>query len=96
MPIKVMFQAETTLNGRIFADDIFKVIVLNESFFYFDSIFTEVNGSVGNSLACVQVIHWGQTGDKPLSVQVMTEFTDASYIYTYIHYLAAVIELIMG
>ena len=46
-------------NGRHFADDIFKCIVLNEKYV--------PKGPIDLKRALVQVMAWRRTGDKPLS-----------------------------
>ena len=65
--------------AAIFADDIFKCILLNEN----DKIPIQISlklvpGSpIDNKLKFVQVMAWRQPGDKPLPEQMMTQFTDA-------------------
>ena len=36
-----------------------------------------LNGPIGNNPALVQIMTWCQTGDKPLSESMLTQFTDA-------------------
>ena len=52
-----------------FADEIFKVILLNENPCIFIPISVKFvpHGPNNNSPALVQIMHWGWTGDKPLS-----------------------------
>ena len=60
-------------NGRLFPDDIFKYIFLNENL----SIMTKISlkfvpeGWFNKIAALVQIIAWHQPGDKPLSEPMM-------------------------
>ena len=62
-----------------FADNIFKSIFLNKN----GRILIQISlkfvprSSNDNKSALVQVMAWRQTGDKPLSEQMLTQFTDA-------------------
>ena len=66
-----------------FADDIFKRIFLNKN----GRILIQISlkfvprSSNDNKSALVQVMAWRQTGDKPLSEQMLTQFTD-TYIWS--------------
>ena len=61
------------------ADDIFKCILLNEK----DRIPIQISLKlvpripIDNKPALVQVMAWRRTGDKPLPVPMMMQFTDA-------------------
>ena len=65
--------------AAIFADDIFKCILLNEN----DKIRIQISlklvpGSpIDNNPSLVQVMGWRLTGDKPLPEPVLIQFTDA-------------------
>ena len=60
-------------NGRLFADDIFKCIFLNEN----ASIVIKISlkfvpkGPINNIPALVQILAWRRPGDKPLSEPMM-------------------------
>ena len=56
-------------NGRLFADDIFKYIFLNEKFLRIlirISLTFVPGGQIDNNSASVSVMAWHRTGDKPL------------------------------
>ena len=55
--------------GAILEDDIFKRIFLNEKFV--------PKSPIDNKPALVQVMAWCQTGDKPLTEPMITQFIDA-------------------
>ena len=65
--------------AAILADDSFKCIFLNEN----DGILIPLSlkfiprSPINNKPALVQVMAWRQTGDKPLSEPMLTQFTDA-------------------
>ena len=65
--------------ATILADDIFKCIFLNE----IDKIPIQLSlkfvprSPIDNKPALVQVMAWSRTGDKPLPVPMLTQFTDA-------------------
>ena len=54
--------------AAILADDIFKCIFMNEKFCISIKISLKFvpNGQIDNKSALVEVMAWGQTGDKPL------------------------------
>ena len=64
--------------ATILADNIFKLIFLNEN----DIILIQISlkfvprSPIDNKPALVQVMAWRRTGDKPLPEPVMTQFTD--------------------
>ena len=59
-------------NGRHFADDIFKCILLNESFFLFKIFLKFVPEGPSHTIpALVQIMAWRRPGDKPLSEPMM-------------------------
>ena len=59
-------------NGHHFPVDIFKCIFVNEKI-----CILIPNGPNDNKSALVQVMAWRQTGDKPLSEPILTQFNDA-------------------
>ena len=65
-------------NGRDFADDTFKHILMNESFFVSIPISLKFvpKGPIDNKAALVQVMAWRRTGDKPLPEPMRTQFAD--------------------
>ena len=60
-------------NGRHFADDIFKCIILNENVWIPIKISLEFvpKGPINNIPALVQIMAWRRPGDKPLSEPMM-------------------------
>ena len=58
-------------NGRLFADDIFKWIFLNENVWIKISLKFIPQGPINNIPALVQIMVWRQPGDKPLFGPVM-------------------------
>ena len=60
-------------NGRHFADDTFKCIVLNENVWIPITIWLGFvpKGSINNIPALVQIMVWRRPGDKPLSEPLM-------------------------
>ena len=68
-----------TQNGRHFADDMFKWIFLNENVWIPIEISLKFvpKGPINNIPALIQKMAWRQTGDKPLSEPMMTQFNDA-------------------
>ena len=65
-------------NGRLFADDIFRCIFVNEKFCILIKISKFVpNGPIDNNPALVQIMAWRRIGDKPLSEPMLARFTDA-------------------
>ena len=65
------------LNGRHFADDIFKRIFLNENILVPIKISLKFvpKGPINNIPALVQVMAWRRPGDKPLSEPMMVNST---------------------
>ena len=61
-------------SGRIFADDIFKCIFLNENIWISIDISLKFipNGQINNFPALVQIMAWRLPGDKPLSESMIT------------------------
>ena len=61
-------------NGRIFADDIFKLIFFNENIWISIKISSKFvpNCPINNKSSLVQVMTWRRTGDEPLPVTMMT------------------------
>ena len=65
--------------AAILADDIFKCNFLNEN----DKIPIQISvkffprSPIDNKPALVQVMAWHQTGDKPLPVSMLAQFTEA-------------------
>ena len=66
-------------NGRHFADDIFKCIFLNENAWISLKISLKFvpRVQINNNPAMVQKMAWRQTGNKPLSEPMTTQFNDA-------------------
>ena len=66
-------------NGRHFEDGIFKCIFMNDRFRILIQISLKfiLKGLTDNTSALVQVMAWGQTGDKPLPESMVTQFIDA-------------------
>ena len=62
-----------------FADDILKCIFMNEKFYILIEISLQLvlKGQISNKAVLVQVIYWRRTDDKPLSEQMLIQFTDA-------------------
>ena len=60
-------------NGRHFADDIFKRILLNENVWIPNKILHKFvpKGPINNIPSLVQIMAWCQPGDKPLSEPIM-------------------------
>ena len=60
-------------NGRLFADDIFKCIFLNENVWISIKISLKFvpKGLINNIPALVQIMAWHRLGDKPLSEPMM-------------------------
>ena len=60
-------------DGRLFADDIFKCIFLNENAWISIKISLKLvhNGPISNTPALVQIMAWRRPGDKPLSESIM-------------------------
>ena len=65
-------------NGCVFADDIFRCILVNEKFCISvkDSLNFVSWGSIDNDPALVQIMAWCRIADKPLSEPMLTWFTD--------------------
>ena len=63
----------------ILGDYIFKCISVSEKFSISIQISLKflLKGSIENNPLLVQIMAWGQIGNKPLSEQVLTQFTDA-------------------
>ena len=66
-------------NDHHFEDDIFKCIFLNENICVWHIIWLKFvpKGPIDNNSALVQIRAWRRAGDKPLSEQMLTHFTDA-------------------
>ena len=66
-------------NGRHFADDIFKCILLNENVWITikNSLKFVPKGPINNMPALVQIMAWRRPGDKPLSESMLAHFNDA-------------------
>ena len=66
-------------NGRHSADDMFKPIFLNVNFLISENVSTKYVpwGLIDNMSTLVQIIARRRPGDKPLSEQMLTQFTDA-------------------
>ena len=64
---------EAEINGRHFADDIFKFIFLNENVWIPIKISLKFvpKGQINNIPALVQIMAWRRPGDKPLSEPMM-------------------------
>ena len=60
-------------NGRLFADDTFKRILLNENVRISSTISLKFvpKGPINNNPALVQIMAWRRPGDKPLSEPMM-------------------------
>ena len=65
-------------NGRHFADDIFKCILMNEKFCILIQISQKFipKGLIDNKSALVQVMAWPWTGAKRIPEPMMTQYTD--------------------
>ena len=66
-------------NGHHFTYDLFKCIFMNENFCILIKISQNFipKGPMDNKSVLVPLIAWCQTGDKPLSESMLTQFTDA-------------------
>ena len=65
-------------NGRHFADDVFRCILVNEKFILIKISLNFVpKCPIDDKPAFVQIMAWRRTGDKPLSEPMMTRFIDA-------------------
>ena len=65
-------------NGRQFAEDTFKRILMNGNFISIRiSLKCFLMGPIDNKAASVQVMAWRRTGDRPLPESMRTQFTDA-------------------
>ena len=64
-------------NGRHFADDIFKCILLNENVWITinNSLKFVPSGPINNIAALFQIMAWRRPGDKPLSEPMMVSLT---------------------
>ena len=73
-------------NGCHFADDIFRGIFMNKTFYILirRSLKFVPKGPIYNSQALVQIMVWHWIGDKPLSEPILTRITD-TYIYAAHH-----------
>ena len=69
-------------NGRLFADDIFKGIFLNENFWLLNKLKYVPKGLINNMAALVQIMAWRQTGDKTVSEAMLVCCTDAYMRYS--------------
>ena len=66
-------------NDRHFTDDIFKYIFLNENIVISIEMSLKFipSGPISDIPALVQIMAWRRPGDKPLSEQMLTRFTEA-------------------
>ena len=66
-------------NGRHFPDNIFTCIFVNENWCILIKFSLKYvrKGPIDNNPALVQIMAWRQSGDKPLSEPMMTQFNDA-------------------
>ena len=65
--------------AAMLADDIFRCIFVNEKLYILIKISLKfvLKGQIDNNSALVQIMAWRQSGDKPLSEPMLTEFIDA-------------------
>ena len=65
-------------NGRRFADDVFRCILVNEMFCISIKISLKFicEDPIGNNPALIQIMAWRRKGDKPLSEPKLIRFTD--------------------
>ena len=84
--IRVVNSLRPRQNRRHCADNIFECNLLNENVWIMIKISLKFvpKGPNNNVPALVQIMAWRQTGDKPLSEPMMTQFNDA-----YMHHLAS-------
>ena len=70
---KVLNTLRPRQNGRLFADDIFKSIFLNEKVWISIKISLKFvpKSQINNIPALVQIMAWRRPGDKPLSEPIM-------------------------
>ena len=66
-------------NDRLFADDIFRRIFVDENFHIMVKISLKFDpqGPIDNNPALVQKMSWSRIGDKPLSEPMLPWFTEA-------------------
>ena len=66
-------------NDRHFTDDIFKYIFLNENILISIEMSLKFipSGPTSDIPALVQIMTWRRPGDKPLSEEMLTRFTEA-------------------
>ena len=84
-------------NGRLFPDNIFKCIFLNENLWISTKIPLKFvpKGPVNNILALVQIMAWRRPGDKPFSEPMLVSLlryiciTRPQWVNGYILYIAA-------
>ena len=76
---KIFNSSHPWQNGCRFTDDIFKSISLNEKAQISIQISLKFvpKHPINNIPALVQIMAWRQSGDKPLSEPMLTQFTDA-------------------
>ena len=74
-------------NGRLFADEIFRCIVLF-CFLVEISLIFFPKGHIDNNQALVQIMAWRRIGDKPLSEAMMSRFTDAALGGRWVKYIS--------
>ena len=69
-------------NGRLFADDTFKCIFLNENIRIFtkNSLKFVPKGLINNIQALVLIMAWHQPGDKPLSEPMLVKSVTHIYV----------------
>ena len=69
-------------NGRLFADDIFRCIFVNEQFCFFIKISLKFvpKSPIDNNPALVKIMAWHRIGDKPLSEPMLTYFHWRIYV----------------
>ena len=80
--ISISSVIEAEKNRRHYADDVFKCNFLNENGWTSIRISLKFvhKGTINNIPALVQIMAWRQTGYKPLSEQMMTQF-NAAYMH---------------
>ena len=76
---KYINSSPTGQNGCHFTDNIFKLTFMNEKFCILIRILLKFvpEGPIDKKSALVLVMDWCRTGDKPLLVPMLTQFTDA-------------------
>ena len=64
-------------NGRQVVDDNLRCIFENENFYILIEMKFVSKGRIDNNSTLVYIMEWRRIGDKPLSEQMLTRFTDA-------------------